>query len=144
MRYSRGEGGYSFVACLSHSTIDHAPQSRRSIVSNIWLLSTFLPYITHIILLILSRSSSAICGHYLSPRIAIVFSLSNALNFSISNLSIFLISSSNTFRSSLYSSHSSTGWVLLSPALPQGQHLRAFFLLHSTTGIPYTLYLFLL
>ena len=48
-----GGGGYSFVACLSHSTIDHASLSRRSTVttpnrdtSNIWALITLLPYIT--------------------------------------------------------------------------------------------------
>ena len=49
-----GEGVYSFVACLSHSAIDHASLPRRSTVpistnnrntSNIWALSTFLPYI---------------------------------------------------------------------------------------------------
>ena len=51
-----GEGAYSFVACLSHLTIDHASLSRRSTVptpnrdtptSNIWALSTLLPYTTY-------------------------------------------------------------------------------------------------
>ena len=48
-----GGGGYSFVACLSHLTIDHASLSRWSPVltpkrdtSNIWTLITLLPYIT--------------------------------------------------------------------------------------------------
>ena len=49
-----GGGAYSFVACPSHLNIDHASLSRRSIVpttvlietSNIWVLLTFLPYIT--------------------------------------------------------------------------------------------------
>ena len=46
----RGEGAYSFVACLSHLTVDHASLSRRSTVptpdrdtSNVWVLNTFLP-----------------------------------------------------------------------------------------------------
>ena len=49
-----GRGGYSFVACLSYLTIDHASLSRRSTVptpnrdtSNIWTLSTVLPYMAH-------------------------------------------------------------------------------------------------
>ena len=44
---------YSFVACLSHLTIDHASLSRRSTVptpnrdtSNIWALITLHPHIT--------------------------------------------------------------------------------------------------
>ena len=45
---------YSFVACLSHLTIDHASLSRQSTActipnrgtSKIWALSTFFPYIT--------------------------------------------------------------------------------------------------
>ena len=48
-----GGGAYSFVACLSHLTIDHASLSRRSTVptpnrdtSNIWALITLFPYIT--------------------------------------------------------------------------------------------------
>ena len=48
-----GGGGFSFVACLSHLTIDHASLSRRSTVltpnkdtSNIGALITLLPYIT--------------------------------------------------------------------------------------------------
>ena len=46
-------GAYSFVACLSHLTIDHASLSRRSTVptpsrdtSNIWELITLLPHAT--------------------------------------------------------------------------------------------------
>ena len=48
-----GGGAYSFVACLSHLTIDHASLSRRSTVlapnrdtSNIWALITLLPCTT--------------------------------------------------------------------------------------------------
>ena len=49
-----GGGGYSFAAYLRHLTIDHASLSRRSAVpsrinnrdtSNVWTLSTVLPYI---------------------------------------------------------------------------------------------------
>ena len=46
-------GGYSFVACLGHLTIDHASLSRGSTVptpnrdtSNIWALITLLSYTT--------------------------------------------------------------------------------------------------
>ena len=49
-----GEGGaYSFAACLSHLTIDHASLLRRSTVatpkrdtSNVWALVTLFPYTT--------------------------------------------------------------------------------------------------
>ena len=48
-----GGEAYSFVACLHHSTIDHASLSRRGAVptsnretSNIWALITFFPYVT--------------------------------------------------------------------------------------------------
>ena len=51
-RVGGGGGGYSFFACLSHLTIDHASLSRRSTVptpnrdtSNVWALITLLPYI---------------------------------------------------------------------------------------------------
>ena len=81
----RGEGGYSFVACLSHLTIDHASFSRRSTVptpnidtSNIMLF----PYITYCrnFLPILSPSRLAACGHRPSPRIAIIFSLLSSVS----------------------------------------------------------------
>ena len=48
-----GRGTYSFVACLSHLTIDHASLSRRSIfytsdrdTANISELITFFPFVT--------------------------------------------------------------------------------------------------
>ena len=47
-------GAYSFVARLSHLTIDHASRSRRSTVpspngdtSNVWALITLFPYVLH-------------------------------------------------------------------------------------------------
>ena len=47
-------GAYSFVACLSHLTIDYASLWRRSIVptpnrdtSKIWALIALLPYTTY-------------------------------------------------------------------------------------------------
>ena len=49
----RRGGGYSFVACLSNLTTDHASLSRRRTVptpngdtSNIWAPFTLFPYIT--------------------------------------------------------------------------------------------------
>ena len=69
-------------------------------------------------MLTLSPFSLAVCGHHLSPSIAIVFSLlSNMPNFSLLHPSIFHTSSSNTMRSFLHSSHSLTVWVLLMSAL---------------------------
>ena len=67
----------------------------------------------------LSPSSFASCGHYLSPRIEIVFlPLSTSVpNFSRLYSFIFLF---NTSRSSMYNSHSPTTPVLPSLALPQG------------------------
>ena len=48
-----GGGAYSFVACLSHFTIDRASLSRRSTdlihnrdTSSIWAIITLLPYTT--------------------------------------------------------------------------------------------------
>ena len=58
-------------------------------------------------LLILSPSCFAVCGHHLSPRIAIVFSLLSSLpNSSMRQPSNSLAFSSNASRSSLYISHS--------------------------------------
>ena len=68
-----GGGAYSFVACLSHSTIDHASLSRRSTVptpnrdTNIWALITFFSiyYIETFCLshpLPVSPSVATICG----------------------------------------------------------------------------------
>ena len=54
-------------------------------------------------LLILSLTCFAVCGHHLSPRIAIVFSLLSSLpNSSVSHSSTSIISASNASRSSLY------------------------------------------
>ena len=79
----RPPGGVFICVHVSRLTIDHASLSRRSTVptpnrdtSNIWALITLLPYTQHRnCLLILSPSCFAVCGHHLSPRIAIVFSL---------------------------------------------------------------------
>ena len=112
-----GGGAYSFVACLSNLTIDHASLSRRSTVptpnrdtSNIWALITRLPYTTSKnCLLILSPSCFTVCDH-LSPGIAMVCSLLSSLpNSSMSHTYNFLISSSNASRSSLHVSRSSRG-----------------------------------
>ena len=53
-RWRGGGGAYSFVACLSHLTIDDASLLRRSTVptpnrdtSNIWALITLFPCIAH-------------------------------------------------------------------------------------------------
>ena len=63
----------------------------------------------------------AVCGHHLSPRIAIVLSLLSSLpNSCMSHPSNFLISSTNTFRSSLYISHYPFIRVLLSIVVPHG------------------------
>ena len=73
-----GEGRYSFLACLSYLTIDHASLSRRSApslllveTSNLWTLLTFFPLHT------LHRSSFCLpypifcfrlfCGRHLIP-----------------------------------------------------------------------------
>ena len=83
----RGEAGYSFVACLSPSTIDHASLSRRSTVptpnedaSNIWALTAFFQYIT------LKKKKKKITPFLFSPfvttiynTIAIVFSSSSVI-----------------------------------------------------------------
>ena len=67
-------------------------------------------YTLHVkILLILSLSCFAVCGHHLSHRITIVFSVLYRLpNSSMSNTSNFIIPSSNASRSSLFISHSLT------------------------------------
>ena len=94
----RGRGGVLGFVCLSHSTIEHASLSRRSTVatpnrdtSNSWALITILPY-TRNLPLILPPSCFAACGHHLSRKIAIVFSLlSSVPNFPMSHHSMFLI-----------------------------------------------------
>ena len=87
---SRGRGAYSVVACLSDLTIDHAYLSRRSTVPTPNSLIETPPTLgrslrfCHIFhwncLLILSPSCFAVCGHHLSPWIAIVFSLLSSLH----------------------------------------------------------------
>ena len=107
---------YSLVACLSHLTIDHASLSIPSTVPtpnrHLQHLGAhyFLIHMLHRnVLLILSPSCFAVCGHHLSPRIAIaiVLSLQSSVpNLSMPHSSIFLIPS-NTSRFS-YISHSPT------------------------------------
>ena len=69
-------GGVSFVACLSHLTIDHASLPGRSTVRtlsrdtvNLWALIALFPYSANkrFANLILSSSSLAACGHHLPP-----------------------------------------------------------------------------
>ena len=96
----QGVGAYSFVDCLDRLTIDHASLSKRSTVptanrnnSNIWALSKFLTHVTFFFFFFaLFPSSLAVCGHRLSPSIAVVFSpLSNVPDFSASHPPIFLV-----------------------------------------------------
>ena len=97
-------------------TSDHASLSRRSTapapnrarhLQHLGAHYVFF-HVLHInrdFLLTLSSSYVAVCSHHLSPRNAIVFSLlSSVLKFSMYTLVYFLIRSSNTPRSSLYSS----------------------------------------
>ena len=92
-------------------------------------------------LLILSPSCFAfVCGHHLSSRIAIVFSILSSLpNSSTSRTSNLLISSSNASRSSLYISDSPTVWVLPSIVVPHGHIFVA-----TSSSSRLLLYLFLL
>ena len=127
--YMGGGGGYSFVACLSHLTTDHASFSRRSTPPT---ATSYLQYSG-------AQCASSIyynkcfclsyhlplcrCGRHLSPRIAIAFSrLYNVSNFSMSHPSVFLISVNK--RSSLYTLHSSHD--VGSSALPKEQVLEPF------------------
>ena len=72
-------------------------------------------------LFILIPSWFVVCGHHLSPTIAIVCSLLFSLpNSSMSHRPNFLTSSSNACRYSLNISHSLTMWVLLSVVVPHG------------------------
>ena len=87
-----GGGRYLFVACLRHLTNDHASFSRRSTIptptrdtSYIRRSLLFFHILHRKFLLILLYYCFAVCGHHLSPRIAIVFSLlSRVPNFSTS------------------------------------------------------------
>ena len=77
-----GGGAYSFVACLvSHLTIDHASLSRRSTVptpnrdtSNVWALSTFIPYVPLLCFCLPFSSSFGLVARVRSLPLA-VFSL---------------------------------------------------------------------
>ena len=82
----RGEGGaaYSFVACLSPLTIDHARQSavptpNRDTLQHLGAHYAFSMYHNQSCLLMLSPSCFAACVHHLSPRTAIVSSLLSSL-----------------------------------------------------------------
>ena len=96
-----GGRAHSLIACLSHLTIDHASLSRRSTVparnrdTSTFGRSLRFFHMLHInLLLILSPSCFAVCGHHLSTRIAIALSLlSSVPYFSVPHSSIFLISS---------------------------------------------------
>ena len=109
-------GGYSFVARLSHLTIEHASLSRRSTVPTPTrhLQHLDAPYVFSIRYIEsfwssypLTVSPSVAIGHHLPPRIAIAFSLlSRVPNFSMSHSSISVIFPPNTSRSSLCISHS--------------------------------------
>ena len=87
-----GGGGGVLICCLQaipiNLSIDHAPLSRRRTVpapnngdtSDIWVLVTRFFHILNMnCVLILSPSRFAVCGHHLSPRIAVVFSLLSSL-----------------------------------------------------------------
>ena len=98
-----GGGGYSFVACLSHLTIDHASLSRRSTVPtpirdlhHLGAHDVFFPYVTlETFWFILSPSCFAACAHHRSycrsPRIraTVCSMLSSVPNFSMPHPSIF-------------------------------------------------------
>ena len=99
--HSRERGGCSFSCCPFHLTIDHTSLSRRSTVptpnrdtSNVRALSVFLRRVIQNVLLTLSPSSWAACGHHRSPKTAIVFSLPS-INImrtpSMSHASTFLV-----------------------------------------------------
>ena len=73
MQRDGAEGGeaYSCVACLSHSTIDRASLSRRSTVptpnrhsKHLGPLHVFCPCYIFFVLLLLSLSCFAVCGHH--------------------------------------------------------------------------------
>ena len=70
----------------------------------------------HFLLTAWSPFCFALCGHYLSPRLAIVFRYylpGSVINSSLSHSSMFFICS-NSCHSSLYISRSPTMWLLLS------------------------------
>ena len=138
-----GGGTHLLLAFLSHLAIDHAHPFRDG-APFLLLIETpptfgcsvrFFHILHKKCLLILFPSCFAVCGHHVSPRIAIVFSLLPGLpNVSTSHSSNFTISS-NTSRSSLHSSHSPTASALLSIAVPHGRsHTCSHVLLNPTSG----------
>ena len=132
------------ICCLPESlTIDQASLSRRSTVPtpnrdmcDIWALITCFPHTSLYVLVILSHSCFALCGHQLSPRIAITFSLlSSDKTFYMPHSSTFLIYS-NTSRSSSYISHYPSCMCVLLYCFATRAHLCISFLLLPTTGRP--------
>ena len=89
------------LLALDILTIDHASLSRPSNVPTphktppTFGRSLRFPHMLHVNFLLISTPCCfAFCGHYLSPRITIVFSLlSSELNFSMPHSSVCLISS---------------------------------------------------
>ena len=106
---------------------------------NIWALISLFPCLVHYIpgrnfSLILSPSCFAVCGHHLSPRIAIVFSLLIP-NFSMSHSSLFLISSTHPVPPFVHFTFSH--YVFYSTyCFATRAHLCIFLLLLATTGVP--------
>ena len=93
-------------------------------------------------MLVLSPCCFAACGHHLSPRMAIVFSLlSSVPTYSMSSSSTSPIFSGNTSHSSLYNSHSpsNTTWYVSSTLyyFATRAHLCIYCLLLPATGIPW-------
>ena len=141
--YLGGGGGYSVFAWLSHFTIDRASLSSRSTAptpnrdtSNVRVLSTIISCI------ILNKNTyyfflaSSVCGRHLCSRIAIVSSLRCTAPNSPCHMRLFS-SYLNTFRSSLYSSHSFSdymGSTLVCIATRAALCVDCF--LQATTGIP--------
>ena len=93
-------------------------------------------------LLLLTSSSLAVCGHHFCPRIAIVFSLPSSLpNFVMSQPILFLISSFSTLRSFLAQFTPSHYVSFALVCVATRAVLCAFYLRHSTTGIPFSSFL---
>ena len=121
-------GAYSFLACRSPLTIDHASPSRRSTdpITNTntfktWRSLRFFHMFNRSVLHISTPSCFVVCGHHLSLTIAIVTSLisiKSVPTFPMPRSSISLMS--NLSRSYLYISQSPTMQLLLSTASPQG------------------------
>ena len=125
-------GAYSFVACLSHLTIDHASLSRQSTTPtparHLQHLGAHYVFFFHILhrnfSITLSLSCFAFCGHHLSPRTAMAFPLSSAPNISMPH-SFFFFSSPLTHPVPPCILNILPLCVLYSTALPQG-HICAY------------------